>query len=159
MDLQTFMSMFLGRRHSHGLSTALGKDRINLRLRYPLIWILVCSYPFIAFGCSKHTVLSHQDGPGKKVYRQASPSELSDYIRTVFKISTGNTQSAKALNELHQRRPTLEELSRHIADNPEDLESRRSLAAHAARSRTARLHPPLCVLSPDQLGPTPTGPR
>jgi len=84
------MSIFLGRRHSHGLSMALGKDRINLRLRYPLIWILVCSYPLIAFGCSKQTVLFPQDGPGKKVYRQASPSELSDYIRTVFKISTGN---------------------------------------------------------------------
>ena len=127
------MSIFWGRRHPHGLSTALGKDKINLRLRFPLIWILVCIFPFIAFGCSKHPVLFQKDGPGKKVYRQASPSELSDYIRTVFKISTGNTQSAKALNELHQRRPTLEELSRHIADNPEDVESRRSLAAHYLR--------------------------
>ncbi len=93
----------------------------------------MCSYPFIAFGCSKHPVLFQKDPPGKKVYRQASPSELSDYIRIVFKISRENTQSAKALNELHQRRPTLEELSRHIADNPEDVESRQSLAAHYLR--------------------------
>lgn len=135
MALHAFASILLGRRHFYRLSTALGKDRINSLLRFPLIWILVCCYPFLAFGCSKHPVLFQKDGPGKKVYREASPSELSDYIRTVFKISTGNTQSAKALNELHQRRPTLEELSRHIADNPEDLESRRSLAAHYLRER------------------------
>jgi len=64
------------------------------------------------------------------VYHAASPADLSPYIRTVLKISQEDTENRQALKKLHEQRPTLEELLRHIAESPEDIESRRTLAAH-----------------------------
>jgi len=64
------------------------------------------------------------------VYDSASPADLSPYIRTVFKISQEDTENRQALKKLHEQRPLLEELLRRMAESPEDIESRRTLAAH-----------------------------
>ena len=112
------------------MSAAVGKDGIKLLPKHPLVWILLGYYLFFFFGCSRRPVLSHEVPPGKNVYHAASPADLSPYIRTVLKISQENTENRQALKKFHEQRPTLEELLRHIAESPEDIESRRTLAAH-----------------------------
>ena len=112
------------------MSATVGKDGIRLLPKHPLVWILLGYYLFFSFGCSRHPVLSQKVPPGKNVYHAASPADLSPYIRTVLKISQEDTENRQTLKKLHEQRPTLEELLRHIAESPEDIESRRTLAAH-----------------------------
>ncbi len=112
------------------MNAAVGKDGIRLLPKLPLVWILLGICLFFFFGCSHHPVLSHEVGPGRKVYSSASPADLSEYIRTVLKISQEDTQNAQALKKLHEQRPPLEELLKHIAESPEDVGSRRTLAGH-----------------------------
>ena len=111
------------------MEAVVGKERVKLLSRFLLIWILLGNILVVFFGCSRHPVLTHEVGPGRKVYSSASPADLSEYIRTVLKISQEDTQSREALKKLHERRPELEELVERIAANPEDIESRRTLAA------------------------------
>ena len=112
------------------MEAAVCKHGIKLLPKHPLVWVLLGYYLFFFFGCSHHPVLSHEVGPGKKVYFSASPADLSEDIRTVLKISQEDPQSSEALKKLHERRPELEGLVERIAENPEDIESRRTLAAH-----------------------------
>ena len=112
------------------MEATVGKYGIKLLPKHPLVWVLLGYYLFFFFGCSYHPVLSHEVGPGKRVYSSASPADLSEDIRTVLKISQEDPQSREALKKLHERRPELEGLVERIAENPEDIESRRTLAAH-----------------------------
>ncbi len=112
------------------MSAAVGKGGLKLLPKHPSVWILLGVYLLFSFGCSRRPVLSHKVSSGKKVYHSASPADLSQYIRTVFKISQEDTETRQALKKLHEQRPTLEELLQHLAENPEDIESRRTLAAH-----------------------------
>ncbi|TDI17789.1 MAG: tetratricopeptide repeat protein [Acidobacteria bacterium] len=112
------------------MSAAVGKNGIRLLPKLPLVWILLGYYLLFFFGCSRRPVLSHKVPPGKNVYHEASPADLSPYIRTVLKISQEDTENRQALKELHEQRPALKELLRHIAESPDGIESRRTLAAH-----------------------------
>jgi Flp pilus assembly protein TadD len=130
MDLDAFVGISFARCHSHKPAAAVGKDGIQLLPKLPLVWILLGIHLFFSFGCSRRPVLSHKVPPGKNVYHAASPADLAPYIRTVLKISQEDTENRQTLKKLHARRPILEELLRHIAESPEDVESRRTLAAH-----------------------------
>jgi len=112
------------------MSAAVGKNGIRLLPKLPLVWILLGYYLLFFFGCSRRPVLSHKVPPGKNVYHEASPADLSPYIRTVLQISQEDTENRQALKELHEQRPALKELLRHIAESPDGIESRRTLAAH-----------------------------
>ena len=118
------------------MSGAVGKDGIKLLPKHPLVWIFLGYYLFFFFGCSRRPVLSHKVPPGKNVYHAASPADLSPYIRTVLKISQENTENRQALKKFHEQRPTLEELLRHIAESPEDIESRRTFSCSLFERRT-----------------------
>jgi len=128
--LDAFVGISSARCHSHKPAAAVGKGRIRLLMKLPLVWILLGIYLFFFFGCSRRPVLSHKVPQGKKVYDSASPADLSPYIRNVLKISQEDTENRQALKKLHEQRPLLEELLRRIAESPEDIESRRTLAAH-----------------------------
>ena len=130
MDLDAFVGISSARCHSHKPAAAVGKDGIQLLPKLPLVWILLGIHLFVSFGCSRRPVLSHKVPPGKNVYHAASPADLAPSIRTVLKISQEDTENRQTLKKLHARRPILEELLRHIAESPEDVESRRTLAAH-----------------------------
>ncbi|HYV04289.1 MAG TPA: tetratricopeptide repeat protein [Blastocatellia bacterium] len=59
----------------------------------------------------------------------ASPGALSDYVRSVLKISQENTVAAEeARKQLHQRRPDLTALSARSSANAADVDARRTLA-------------------------------
>jgi tetratricopeptide (TPR) repeat protein len=62
-------------------------------------------------------------------YNPSSAAELSDYVRSVLKISQANTVAAEeALKQLHQRRPDLAVLSTRASASAADVEARRLLA-------------------------------
>ena len=62
-------------------------------------------------------------------YASNAPSGLSDYVRSVLKISQENTVAAdEARKQLHQRRPDLAALSARVGASASDFEARRLLA-------------------------------
>ncbi|HXG92292.1 MAG TPA: tetratricopeptide repeat protein [Blastocatellia bacterium] len=101
-------------------------------LRYRSMIVLTCIVVLVLHGCSRHKSVSVNPDArqAKRVYKSSSPAALSEYIRTVLKISQENTASAEAvLTRLHERRPELAELARRASEDARDLASRKSLAA------------------------------
>jgi Flp pilus assembly protein TadD len=87
----------------------------------------------VAFSsCARHrsvTVVARKPAD-KQVYNAGTPQDLSEYIRSVLKISQENTEAADtALRALFQRRPELADLKRHVDATPDDVVARKLLAA------------------------------
>ncbi|HEY3127897.1 MAG TPA: tetratricopeptide repeat protein [Acidobacteriota bacterium] len=92
------------------------------------ISLLLC----ISVGCATHPVRVsspiERSRQARKAYRSNAPLALSEYIRTVLKISQQNTLSnEEKLLILQGRRPEMAELSRR-AQGTDDTSARRSLA-------------------------------
>jgi tetratricopeptide (TPR) repeat protein len=94
--------------------------------------ILLCLVTSIFPGCSKRKAVSvvPKSSIGTTPYQSGNPSDLSEYIRTVLKISQENTAATQeALKQLYERRPEIAALAQVIARKANDIESRHLLAA------------------------------
>lgn len=92
-----------------------------------IIFIVALSLP----ACSgRKSVVTSPKARAASASESSSPTALSEYIRTVLKISQENTAATEeALKRLHERRPDLAALVGQINENPDDLSARRLLAA------------------------------
>jgi tetratricopeptide (TPR) repeat protein len=78
-------------------------------------------------GCSRRKSVTTIPGSARK---QGSPADRSGSIRSTLKISQENTEAVdEALKQLHDRRPELAALAKHINLEPGDINSRRLLAS------------------------------
>src|ERR1041384_171592 len=92
-----------------------------------LIFVLVLSFP----ACMHHrsVTVSPATRSAKDASSSGSPTALSNFIQATLKISQENTAAAEdALKQLHKRRPDLADLSRRVAVNGNEIDSRRLLA-------------------------------
>ena len=92
-----------------------------------LLVALVLSLP----GCVRHKSVrvAPANGSAKQSNDSGTPTALSNFIQATLRISQENTAAAAdALKQLHTRRPHLAELSRRVATNGTDIDSRRLLA-------------------------------
>src|ERR1041384_1716941 len=92
-----------------------------------LIFVLVLSFP----ACMHHrsVTVSPATRSAKDASSSGSPTALSNFIQATLKISQENTAAAAdALKQLHKRRPDLADLSRRVAVNGNEIDSRRLLA-------------------------------
>ncbi len=95
------------------------------------IGVLLCISFSTVLGCVKQERLIFQDPKAKNsVRRSNSPANLSEHIRTVWKISQETTPvAANELRQVHDARPDLVSLSQSIQRNARDLDASHTLAA------------------------------
>ncbi|PYS51352.1 MAG: hypothetical protein DMG13_18815 [Acidobacteria bacterium] len=102
-------------------------------VRYRSILVPLYILLLASGGCFWHQPqLQH----GRNPYGPVSPGSLSDYLRTVMKISPQNAMATdEQAQSIHQRRPELAELAARVAEGKSDLEERRRLADAYLRER------------------------
>ena len=98
-------------------------------LRHRLKFVLFCTVQFVITGCMQRTVVRNGVAPLSKGITEKAPLTLSDYIRTVYKISEQNTVEAEELRrKVLDSHPELAQLAARVAADSKDVQSRNGLA-------------------------------
>ncbi len=94
-------------------------------MRYRLrIAVTICFLAFFFSGCLRYQPVAARAPLAKPV-----DASLSEYIRSVLRLSTGNTvANDEALAKLHKENLEIAALAQRVADSPQDLDATRSLA-------------------------------
>src|SRR5215471_7768836 len=88
---------------------------------------LACLLQLLISGCIPRAAVQPLDlaGPGG----EANTNSLTEYNHMVFKNShEGAVQDSEAYDRLFKENAKIEELAKHVDQNPNDLESKRQLA-------------------------------
>ena len=97
--------------------------------RHRLKFVLFCTVQFVVTGCMQRTVARNGAFPAPHKINDKAPLSLSDYIRTVYKISEQNTVEAEELRrKALESNPELAQIAARVAADPKDAQSRNKLA-------------------------------
>ena len=118
--------------------------------------IALCAL-LVSPACLRRRALVQNPHQAKKANRSTSPATLSEFIRSVLKISQENTQAAdEAAKRLLDQKPELADLSRRVAEDAKDLDARRALAAaymeEGLYSNAFQVYQGIRTLAPDDPG-------